>query len=229
MSPQGPFKEEAPDDAAATRPPKENAPSSISTRPRRSGAQRSRGGRIHTQKVSDTGQVLRCTAMPLKDPLPFRLNVPGQDTLDWRGARSISYRLDGLLHLVGEMLTFEWAATRRTQRVSLTGVKDVVDESPVGTIEIPRGWITRAHIRGGWWAPRLQLWARRIDAFDGIPGARPGTLTLRIHRHDRAYAHALAEAIAPAQGAAAPTEDSGSLEKSDREVPRLRNRAPPLS
>lgn len=138
--------------------------------------------------------------MLLNTPLPFRLKVPGEDTLDRRGARSISYRLHGLLQVAGEMLTFEWAATRRTQRVSLTGVKDEVGESPVGVIEIPRGWITRARVRGAWWAPRLRLWARRIDAFDGIPGARPGTLTLRIHRHDRAYAHAIAEAIALAPG-----------------------------
>jgi hypothetical protein len=140
--------------------------------------------------------VLGCTAMPLNHPLPFRLNVPGEDTLDLRGARSVSYRLDGLLHVAADLLTFEWAATRRTQRVSLTGVKDEVDDSPVGTIEVPRPSITRAQVRGGWWAPRLQLWARRIDAFDGIPGARPGTLTLRIHRRDRAHAHAIAEAIA---------------------------------
>ncbi len=145
--------------------------------------------------------VLRCPAMPLDDPLPFRLKVPGEDTLDSRGARSISYRMDGLLHAMGEMLTFEWAATRHTQRVSLAGVKDEVDMSPVGTIEIPWHWIARARVRGGWWAPRLQLWARQIDAFDGVPGARPGTLTLRIHRQDRAHAHAIAEAITSAGAA----------------------------
>ncbi len=176
----------------------------------------------HDWMASGAPLVLRCTAMSLNDPLPFRLKITGEDTLDWRGARSISYRLDGLLHLVGEMLTFEWAATRHTQRVSLSGVKDEVDESPVGTIEIPRRWIARARVRGGWWAPRLQLWAQRIDAFDGIPGARPGTLTLRIHRHDRTHAHAIAEAIIPAAAAALPA-DSGSLERRDRDVPRLKN------
>jgi hypothetical protein len=62
--------------------------------------------------------------MALDHPLPFRLKIPGEDTLDWRGVRSISYRLDGLLHVVGDVITFEWAATRHTQRVSLTGVKD---------------------------------------------------------------------------------------------------------
>ncbi len=145
--------------------------------------------------------------MPPTDPLAFRLKVPGEDTLDSRGARSISYRLDGLLHLVGDMLTFEWAATRRTQLVSLGGVKDQVDESPIGAVQVPQRWITRAQVRGGWWAPRLQLRARRIDAFDGIPGARPGTLTLRIRRRDRAHANAIARVIAPLRAAAVPTGD----------------------
>ena len=143
--------------------------------------------------------MLRCLAMPLNDPLPFRLKVPREETFDSRGWISTSYRLHGLLHFVGEKLTFEWAATRHTRRdpwVSFP-VKDEVDKSPVGTVEIPWRWILRARVRGGWWAPRLQLWARRRDTFDGIPGARPGTLTLRIHRQDRAYAHAIAEAISP--------------------------------
>jgi hypothetical protein len=128
-------------------------------------------------------------------PLPFRLRVPGEETLDSRGVRSISYKLDGLLDLKDDILAFEWAATRHTQRLSFEGVKDEVDESPVGAVEIPRDWITRAQVRGGWWAPRLRLFARRIDAFDGIPGARPGKLVLRIQRNHRRDARAMAEAI----------------------------------
>ena len=163
--------------------------------------------------------------MPLNDPLPFRLKVPGEDTLDRRGWTSTSYRLRGLLHLVGEKLTFEWAATRHIKRDSWTSfpAKEEVDKSPVGTAEILRSWILRARVRGGWWAPRLQLWAHQIDDFDGIPGARPGTLTLRIHRQDRAHAHAIAEAITPAGAAEALPADSGSLESRDRDVPRLKN------
>ncbi len=153
---------------------------------------------------------LPCTAMALDHPLPFRLKIPGEDTLDWRGVRSISYRLDGLLHVVGDVITFEWAATRHTQRVSLTGVKDEVNESPVGAVQVPLRCITRAQVRGGWWTPRLQLWARRIDAFHGIPGARAGMLTLRIRRHDRNQAKAIAEAIVRLRVEAAPTGDGSS-------------------
>jgi hypothetical protein len=98
------------------------------------------------------------------------------------------------------MLVFEWTAPRHTRRDPWASfpVKDEPDKSPVGTVEIPQREILRARVRGGWWAPRLQLWAREPDAFDRIPGARPGTLTLRIRRQDRAHAHAIAEAITPA-------------------------------
>lgn len=136
--------------------------------------------------------------MSVHHPLPFQLKIPGEDTLDSRGARSVSYRLEGLLHLESETLRFEWAATRHTEMVSIFGVKDYVDESPVGSIHVPRRLITRALVRGGWWAPRVQFWAQRIDAFDGIPGARPGTITLRVRRRDRVLAHAVVEAIASA-------------------------------
>ena len=133
--------------------------------------------------------------MAVIDPLPVRLKVPGRDAVDSEGVWSVSYRVDGLLHLADEVIALEWAATRRTQHVALGGVRDEVDHSPVGTVEVPLEWITGVRLRRGWWGRRLQLWARRIDAFDGIPGARPGTITLRIHRRDRDHARAMAAAI----------------------------------
>ncbi len=132
--------------------------------------------------------------MPVIHPLPFRLKIPDEDTLDMRGVRSVSYQLEGLLHLEGETLTFEWAATRHTETVSLRGVKDYVDESPIGTVQVPRSAITRVVLRGRL-MPRLHLWAKRIDAFNGIPSARPGALTLRLRRQDRDLARAMADAI----------------------------------
>ena len=129
------------------------------------------------------------------EPLPFRLKVAGRDAVDAEGVWSISYRLDGLLHLADETITLEWAATRHTQQVSFSGVRDEVDHSPVGRVDIPLDWITRVQLRRGWWGRRLQLWAGRLDAFDGVPGARAGTVTLRIHRRDRDHARAIAAAI----------------------------------
>jgi hypothetical protein len=138
--------------------------------------------------------------MSLNDPLPFKLKIPGEDTIDSRGVRSISYRLNGLLHLSSDVLTVEWKARRHTEHVGIGGVKDEVDESPIGTMQIPRELIVRARV-SGWFRPRLQMWARQIDVFDGIPGSRPGTLKLRIRRPDRRLAQAIAEAITPPQAA----------------------------
>lgn len=95
--------------------------------------------------------------MSLNNPLPFKLKIPGEDTIDWRGVRSVSYRLDGLLSLSDDVVTLEWKARRHTEHVGIGGVKDVVDESPIGTMEISRDLIARARVNG-WFRPRLQMW-----------------------------------------------------------------------
>ena len=129
------------------------------------------------------------------EPLPFQLPLPGRDTLGLDGARSESYRVHGLLHCDGETLTFEWSTSAHVENVSLLGV-DVDDEvSPAELWDVPVAWIAEVRITGGWWAPRLYLRARRIDAFDGIPGAQPGTITLRFRRRDRAIAAAITQAL----------------------------------
>lgn len=133
--------------------------------------------------------------MTLHDPLPFKVGIPGEDTIDIHGVRSVSYRSAGLLHLTDASLALEWKATRHIEEVSFTGIRDDVDESPVGRVEVAREAIAGARVRGGWWRPRLHVWARRIDAFDGIPGAALGAITLRIRRRDRAQARAIAEAL----------------------------------
>ena len=134
--------------------------------------------------------------MPEADPLPFRIPMPGRDTVDlFDGARSVTYRLEGFLHLVGGLLTLEWTGTQRTQQVSFTNVRDHVDPLPVEWVDIPVGLITEVRLAGGWWRPRLELRARQLDAFDGIPASRPGYVTLRIRRRDRDHARQIAAAI----------------------------------
>jgi hypothetical protein len=140
--------------------------------------------------------------MPRIDPLPFRLRVPGQDVIDSEGVWSISYRGEGLLHLEGGTLTFEWTATRTTERVSVKGFGTDVERSPIGALEVPADWIISVRLRGGWWRPRLELRARRLDAFDGFPGSRAGVITLKIRRRDREHAGALVAAIDHARAAA---------------------------
>ncbi len=155
--------------------------------------------------------------MPRAEPLPFRLSVPGRDTIDADGARSVSYRLEGFLHIVDSILTVEWTGTESTQQVSFTSVTDHVDPLPVEWLEIPVDWITEVRLRGGWWRPRLELRARRLDAFEGIPSARAGSITLRIRRRDRELAGQIAVAIdcARADIAVAAGEDRLPLEADD--------------
>lgn len=142
--------------------------------------------------------------MARAQPLPFRLPVPGRDTFDADGIGSVSYRMEGFLHLDGGNLTFEWTGTKQTQLVDFTRITDRVDPLPVEWLDVPAGWITEARLAGGWWAPRLRLRANRLDAFDDIPSARPGAVTLRIRRRDRALARQTVAAIDLARAAAGP-------------------------
>ena len=129
------------------------------------------------------------------EPLPFRLRVPGRDAIDGEGAWQISYRIEGLLHLVGNTVTFEWSGTRQTQQVSFSGVVDDTEPLPIEWMDVPLQSITEVRLLGGWWRTRLELRARRLDAFDGVPSAKPGGVTLRIHRRDREIAVKMRETI----------------------------------
>lgn len=137
------------------------------------------------------------------EPVPFTLPLPGSDTLGLHGARSETWRLQGLLHFDGETVTLEWSTTRHVEQVSLTGV-DIDDEaSPPELLDVPVGWIAEARLVRQWFTTRLVLRGRRLDAFDGVPGAAPGTLTLRIARRDRALAEAMIEHLKAARALAA--------------------------
>jgi hypothetical protein len=129
------------------------------------------------------------------DPLPFRIKVPGYDAFDAQGILSITIKLEGLLSVSEKVVSLEWRATRQIDSVSLSGITDEVDESPVGRCEISVDQILEARLRGGWWSPRLELRARRLDVFEDIPTARNGIAKLRIRRHDRNRARAMCAAI----------------------------------
>jgi hypothetical protein len=132
------------------------------------------------------------------ESVPFQVALPGHDTLDFDEVRSESYRVHGLLHLDEDILTFEWSTSLRVERVSFAGVEVDDDVTEPEFLEIPVAWIAEARVTGGWWAPRLRLRGRRLDAFDGVPGADLGKLVLRIARRDRALAAAMAAALTPA-------------------------------
>ena len=75
-------------------------------------------------------------------PLPFRLKIPERDSLELSGFRSVSYDMDGLVHVDGDALSFEWVARRHTERIGLTGIREDVEESPVGHAQAvsPAAW-----------------------------------------------------------------------------------------
>ena len=131
----------------------------------------------------------------LIDPLPFRLRVPGIDKIDLQGIRSISYRVEGLLHFDGKTVLLEWAGTRKTEWVALGSVTDEMDRSPVAKLEVPASAIAGVRLLGGWLAPRLELRARSLEILAGVPGARPGVVRLKIRRRDRKHAGAIVAAL----------------------------------
>ncbi len=135
----------------------------------------------------------------LVEPLPFTHSLPGKDTLNLQGVRSSWYRVHGLLHFDGEIVTLEWTVTRHLEQVSLSGVRVQDDAEEPTLLELPLELIADARVTGGWLVPRFRLRARRLNAFDGAPGAGEGTLILKIARRDRAIAHAMAASLAAAR------------------------------
>ena len=82
---------------------------------------------------------------------------------------------------------------------------------------VPLTWLTEVRFTR-FPSRRLKLRARRLDAFDGVPTARPGGLVLRIRHRDRHLARAMVEAIEEARVDALEYTDPGLL--GDGETPR---------
>lgn len=118
------------------------------------------------------------------DPLPFRIPVPGDDRVSLGGVQSISSKIEGLLHHEGGQLAFEWGGTRSVERVSLADTGSRVETLPPQVLEVPIDWIAEAWLKGWLWLPAVVLRSRRLDAFDGLPGAAGGKAVLRIKRRD---------------------------------------------
>ena len=125
-------------------------------------------------------------------PLPIRLKHAGSDTVGFDGVESVSFRSEGLLHLMDWGIVLEWNQTRTTERVSMAGVATDVEELPLEAVEVPIELLVDARVIGGWWRPQIELRARGLDAFSGIPGVRGGTLRLLVHRRDRSLSRAIA-------------------------------------
>jgi len=112
------------------------------------------------------------------------------------GIESVSHRADGILRVTEQGVALEWTEVQTVQQVSLDRVGTDVNELPPEWLELPSERFAGAWLVGGWWSPRLDLRAREIEDFEGVPGVRGVTLSLQIHRRDRPLARAIAQAIA---------------------------------
>lgn len=152
------------------------------------------------------------------NPLPFRLGAAGWDTAGLGGIESVSYRVDGLLHLGEQSLTLEWTRTQTVEQFSFEKIGTAVDELPMEWRDLPIGRLTGAWVIGGWWWPRMELRARGFEDFEGVPSARGVTLRLRIQRRDRGLARAIAVEIdARIAASALAFEDRHRLGSADAE------------
>ena len=143
------------------------------------------------------------------EPVPFRLGLAGEETLDSRGIRSVAYKVDGMLHLDHDNLTLEWAVDRHTESIGLGGVKTDVEKFDYEDLVVPLSWLMEARLTR--FPRRLRLRAKHLDAFEGVPGEKPGRIALKIRRSDRHRAAAMVRAINLARVQALEYTDPGLL------------------
>jgi hypothetical protein len=115
--------------------------------------------------------------------------------MGFNGIESVSHRADGILRVTERGVALEWAEVQTVEEVTLEHVGTDVIELPPEWLELPSERIAGAWLVGGWWSPCLDLRVCEMEDLEGVPGVRGVTLSLRIHRRDRALASAIAQAI----------------------------------
>ncbi len=148
-------------------------------------------------------------------PLPFRIKIPDEDSVELTEVRSITTKVEGLLHLEADRLVLEWAVIRTLEEVGLSSVKEETETFAPEEAEVPIDWLAGVSLAGGILFPRLVLRGRGLRVFDGIPGAKGPRLELFYARSDRMAAVAMVRAIEA-------TMESPRLDDSG-ETPRLGN------
>lgn len=146
-------------------------------------------------------------------PLPIRIKIPDQESMDLTTVREVTTKVEGLLHLEPGQLVLEWAVSQKVQEVGLSGITDEVEEFEPEVAELPLEWISSISLAGGILFPRVVVRARGLRFLEGIPGAKGARLELHYARSDRMVAVALVREIEAALQAPL-LDDSG-------ETPRL--------
>lgn len=132
------------------------------------------------------------------EPLPFSLRVPKRDRVTLLGFESVKSQVTGLLHFEEDTLIFEWQIREKTERFGFEGIGNEYETLPTEAIEVPAEWIAEIRVRSFVVINFIQFRARRLDAFDGMPTAGGGLITLRIAMKDR---HAIPGMVAAIEGA----------------------------
>ena len=133
--------------------------------------------------------------MTFPAPLPFRIKIPDEESIDFGTIRDVTTRVEGLLHLEGDQLVLEWAVTRTIEEVGMAGIKDETEAFAPEEAELPLARLAEVSLAGGILSPRLVLRGRSLRAFDAIPGAKGAALALHYRRADRLLAVAMLRAI----------------------------------
>lgn len=128
-------------------------------------------------------------------PLPFRFKVGEETTWEVTEMRDVSSRLEGMLHLEDDVVILEWSRIDTIEEVGLTGGKEEKRVSDLEGWEIPVEWLVEARHVGGWFLPAVELRARALHVFEGIPGAKGASVRLRYARRDGAIAREMVAAI----------------------------------
>ena len=147
-------------------------------------------------------------------PLPIRIKIPGEESMDMTTVREVSTKVEGLLHVESDRLVLEWAVTRTLEEVGLTGVKEETETFAPEEAELPFDWLAGVSLAGGILFPRVVLRGRGLRVFAGIPGAKGAVLELFYARSDRMAAVAMVRAIEAARESPR-LEDSGETPRID--------------
>jgi hypothetical protein len=107
-----------------------------------------------------------------------------------RVARRVS-RLQGLIRLEGASLVIEWSGAVEWTEVRGPEVLTRSETVAATRREIPAERLADVTVRG-WLRPRFELRAADLAAFEGVPTAENGRLSVRIPRAERRDALALA-------------------------------------
>ena len=102
-----------------------------------------------------------------------------KDGVDWTSEEE---QVDGILRLEPHGLILEFDVIQSI--TTMGGMDYSTDTENLGRreLDIPLDQLVAITVHRRWWLPRLRIQTSRLSAFEGLPGAKRGIVTLRIKR-----------------------------------------------